>query len=104
MLRTSKFAATQLVAKADRRIAWEFLQHMLQAAPYQIHTILTYNGIHFAEQPRSRNTINSRPMPFDMICEANGIEHRLLKPYHHWSKGHVERMSRTEKYATVKLC
>ena len=40
------------------------------------------NGIQFAEQPRNRNTIYSRPMRFDMICEANGIEHRLTKPNH----------------------
>src|SRR6056297_752431 len=54
--RTSKFAVTQLVEKTDRRTAWEFLQHMLEAVPYQVHTILTDNGIQFAEQPRKRNT------------------------------------------------
>ena len=48
---------TQLVDKADRKTAWEFLQHMLEAVPYQVHTILTDNGIQFAEQPRNRNTI-----------------------------------------------
>ncbi len=41
--RTSKFAVTQLVEKADRRTAWEFLQHVLEAVPYQVHTILTDN-------------------------------------------------------------
>jgi hypothetical protein len=40
----------------------------------------TCYGIQFAEQPRNRNTIYPRPMRFDMICEANGIEHRLTKP------------------------
>ncbi len=83
--RTAKFAVAQLVATADRKTAWEFLQHMLEAVPYQVHTILTDNGIQFAEQPRNRNTIHSRPMRFDMICEANGIEHRLTKPNHPWS-------------------
>ena len=82
---TAKFAVAQLVATADRKTAWEFLQHMLEAVPYQVHTILTDNGIQFAEQPRNRNTICSRPMRFDMICEANGIEHRLTKPNHPWS-------------------
>jgi hypothetical protein len=100
--RTSKFAVTQLVDKADRKTAWEFLQHMLEAVPYQVHTILTDNGIQFAEQPRNRNTIYSRPMRFDMICEANGIEHRLTKPNHPWTNGQVERMNRTIKDATVK--
>jgi hypothetical protein len=76
--RTAKFAVAQLVETADRRTAWEFLLHMLEAVPYEVHTILTDNGIQFAEQPRNRNTIYSRPMRFDMICEANGIGHRRV--------------------------
>jgi transposase InsO family protein len=100
--RTSKFAATQLVDKADRRTAWEFLEHLLKAVPYRIHTILTDNGIQFAEQPRNRNTGWSRQMRFDKICEANDIEHRLTKPNHPWTNGQVERMNRTIKEATVK--
>lgn len=39
--RTSKFAVTQLVAKADRKTAWEFLELLLKGVPYRIHTILT---------------------------------------------------------------
>jgi hypothetical protein len=31
--RTSKCAVNQLVDKADRKTAWEFLQHMLEAVP-----------------------------------------------------------------------
>ncbi|MGA0542597.1 IS481 family transposase [Neotabrizicola sp. VNH66] len=100
--RTSKFAVAQLVETADRRTAWEFLEHLLEAVPYQVHTVLTDNGIQFAEQPRNRNTIYSRPMRFDMICEANGIEHRLTKPNHPWTNGQVERRNRTIKDATVK--
>jgi transposase InsO family protein len=100
--RTSKFAVAQLVQKADRKTAWEFLERLLDAVPYRIHTILTDNGIQFAEQPRNRNTAFSRQMRFDMICEANGIEHRLTKPNHPWTNGQVERMNRTIKDATVK--
>ncbi len=85
--RTSKFAVTQLVDKADRRTAWEFLEHLLEAVPYRIHTILTGNGIQFADQPRNRNTAWSRQMRFNMICEANNIEHRLTKPNHPWTNG-----------------
>ena len=100
--RTSKFAVTQLVDKADRQTAWEFLEYLLEAVPYKIHTILTDNGIQFAEQPRNRNTAFSLQMRFDMICEAKGIEHRLTKPNHPWTNGQVERMNRTIKDATVK--
>jgi transposase InsO family protein len=98
--RTSKLAVTQRVDKADRRTAWEFLQHMLEAVPYQVHTILTDNGTQFAEQPQ--NTIYSRPMRFDRVCEADGIEHRLTKPNQPWTNGQVERMNRRVKDAPVK--
>jgi transposase-like protein len=96
--RTAKFAVVQLVETADRKTAWEFLAHLLESVPYQIHTILTdraigaplvretmARGIQFAEQPRNRNTIHSRPMRFDLICKTNGIEHRLTKPNHPWT-------------------
>jgi len=110
LTRSALFAVTQLVDKADRRTAWEFLEHLLKAVPYRIHTILTDNpvlsevdgGIQFAEQPRNRYTAWSRQMRFDMICEANDIEHRLTKPNHPWTNGQVERMNRTIKEATVK--
>jgi len=46
--RTSKFAVIQLVYKVDRKTAWEFLEHLLMAVPYRIHTILTGNGVQFA--------------------------------------------------------
>uniref|UniRef100_A4WY84 Integrase catalytic domain-containing protein n=1 Tax=Cereibacter sphaeroides (strain ATCC 17025 / ATH 2.4.3) TaxID=349102 RepID=A4WY84_CERS5 len=72
------------------------------AITFRCASFPTCYGIQFAEQPRNRNTIYSRPMRFDMICEANGIEHRLTKPNHPWTNGQVERMNRTIKDATVK--
>ena len=41
-------------------------------------------------------------MRFDMICEANDIEHRLTRSNYPWINGQVERMNRTIKEATVK--
>lgn len=41
-------------------------------------------------------------MPFDMICEVDGIEHRLTKPDHPWTNGQKERMNRKIKDATAK--
>lgn len=49
--RTSKFEVTQLVDNADRRTAWEFLGHLLEAVPYRIDTIPTDNGIQSVEHP-----------------------------------------------------
>jgi transposase InsO family protein len=100
--RTSKFAVARLYEEATRPTACQFLEELLAVVPYRIHTLLTDNGIQFAEQPRNRNTILSRQGRFDMICEANGIEHRLTKPNHPWTNGQVERMNRTIKDATTK--
>jgi transposase InsO family protein len=98
---TSKFTVTQLIDKADRRTAWEFLEHPFDVVPYRIDTILRDNGIQFADQPRNRNTASSRQMRFDMICAANEIEHRLTKPNHTWTNGQVARMNRTIKEGEV---
>jgi hypothetical protein len=82
IVRTSKFAVARIVDKANRKTAWEFLEAVLEAVPYKIHTILIDTGIQFCEQQRNRNTPYSRPMRFVMICATNGTEHRLTKPNH----------------------
>ena len=76
---------------------------MIAAVPYRLHTVLTDNGIQFADLPKNRDgwTARYRVHRFDQICRANGIEHRLTKPNHPWTNGQVERMNRTIKEATV---
>jgi transposase InsO family protein len=102
--RTSKFAFVELHEKADRPTAVRFLEALIAAVPYRLHTVLTDNGIQFADLPRNRDgwTARYRVHRFDQICRANGIEHRLTKPNHPWTNGQVERMNRTLKEATVK--
>ncbi len=41
-------------------------------------------------------------MRFDMICEANNIQHRLTTSNHPSTNSEVKRMNRTIKEATVK--
>ena len=102
--RTSKLAFVQLHEQADRRTAIAFLEALIAATPYRLHTILTDNGIQFADLPRNRDgwTARYRVHRFDQICREHGIEHRLTKPNHPWTNGQVERMNRTIKDATVK--
>ena len=102
--RTSKFAFVQLVGRATTRTASDFLEALVAAVPYEIHTVLTDNGIQFADIPKNRNgpTARFRGHPFDRACWRHGIEHRLTKPKHPWTNGQVERMNRTIKEATVK--
>jgi transposase InsO family protein len=101
--RTSKFAFIQLVERADMQAAAAFLQSLVTAVPYRIHTVLTDNGIQFADLPKNRQgpTARFRGHAFDRVCLLAGIEHRLTKPNHPWTNGQVERMNRTIKEATV---
>lgn len=66
---------------------------MQEAVPCQVHTILTDNGITFAEQLRTATRSVSRPMRFDMICEANDIEYSLMKPSHPWTTDGIDKRS-----------
>jgi transposase InsO family protein len=102
--RTSKYAFARLVKKATGSAARAFLDELVAAVPYKIHTVLTDNGIQFADLPKNRDgpTARMRGHPFDRACWGHGIEHRLTKPNHPWTNGQVERMNRTLKEATVR--
>jgi transposase InsO family protein len=102
--RTSKFAFVQLAERANTKTASAFLDALVEAVPYHIHTVLTDNGIQFADLPKNRKgpTAMLRGHPFDRTCRRHGIDHRLTKPNHPWTNGQVERMNRTIKDATVK--
>jgi transposase InsO family protein len=112
--RTSKFAFVELHEKATRRIAGDFLRHLIAAVPYRVHTVLTDNGTHFTTPG---NTASAAPLikeaiargelfrahAFELACAQNDVDHRLTKPRHPWTNGQVERMNRTIKDATVRL-
>jgi hypothetical protein len=92
--RTSKFAFAQLHEAANVHTAADFLTALIDAVPYQIHTVLTDNGVRFGDMPsrRSGPTARYRLHMFDRICREHAIEHRLTKPNHPWTNGQVERM------------
>ena len=91
--RTSKFAFAELHEKADRPSAACFLDALIAAVPYRLHTVLTDNGIPFTDLPRNRDgwTARYRVHRFDQICRANGIEHRLTKPNHPWTTDVIDK-------------
>lgn len=99
--RTSKLVFTELRPAMDKVSAAHFRRLLLEAVPYKIHTILTGNGLQFADGPRGRSLGGHI---FGTVCREHGIEHRLTKPYHPWTNGQVDRMNRTLKEATVRRC
>ena len=102
--RTSKFAFAQLHKAANVKTAVGFLQALIKAVPYRIHTVLTDNGVQFGDMPSRREgpTARYRLHLFERVCREHLIEHRLTKPNHPWTNGQVERMNRTLKEATVR--
>ena len=96
--RTSKFVYTELHPRAGKMQAAQFLRYLKETIPYQIHTILTDNGIQFTNRKQDKYAFEHI---FDRVCRQFNIEHRLTKINHPWTNGQVERMNRTIKEATV---
>ena len=97
--RTSKFAFAELHERSTRENAVGFLQRLVEAVPYRIHTVLTDNGIQFTNRKQQQLALHHA---FDRVCDEQVIKHRLTKVNHPWTNGQVERMNRTLKEATVK--
>ncbi|KAF0220434.1 MAG: integrase catalytic [Rhodospirillaceae bacterium] len=101
--RVSKFTYVEFCNKAGKMNGAAFLRNVVQAFPYKIHTVLTDNGMAFADLPKYRSgSTECFNHIFDRVCGEHAIEHRLTKRYHPWTNGQAERMNRTVKDATVK--
>ena len=103
--RVSKFTYVEFRDDAGKMNGADFLRGVVEAFPYAIHTVLTDNGMAFADLPKNRNGPTRRYLGahiFDRVCDENGIEHKLTKPYHPWTNGQAERMNRTVKEATIR--
>jgi transposase-like protein len=103
--RVSKFTFVEFYDKAGKMNAAAFLEHVIEAFPYEIHTVLTDNGVAFADLPKNRTGPTSLYVGlhiFGRTCKEHGITHKLTKPYHPWTNGQAERMNRTIKDATLK--
>src|SRR3546814_10486270 len=75
--RTSKFAFARLEEKANRRTASAFLEALIKAVPYRIHTVLTDNGIQFSFPTRYRDGPTAR-YPAHMRSEEHTSELQSL--------------------------
>ena len=71
--RTSKFGFAQLVERANTKTASAFLHALVEAVPYRIHTVLTDNGIQFADLPK-------KPQRSDCHAARPSLRSRLRIP------------------------
>jgi Integrase core domain len=92
--RVSKFAYVELHDRAKMLNATAFLRNVIQAFPYQIHTVLTDNGMAFADLPKNRTGVTRTwlgPHMVDRLCREHGITHKLTRPYQPWTTDEVEQ-------------
>src|ERR1700691_1482032 len=92
--RVSKFTYVEFHDCAGKMEGSAFLKNVVEAFPYKIHTVLTDNGMAFADLPKNRGGPSRRflgPHIFDRVCMKNGIEHRLTKPYHPWTTDVIDK-------------
>ena len=105
--RVSKFTHVAFFEANTKANGAAFLREVVEAFPYQLHTVLTDNGMAFADLPKNRGRYPEFEAIFgghifDRVCDQHGITHKLTKPYHPWTNGQAERMNRTVKEATIK--
>ncbi len=91
--RTSKFTIIQLVMRAGRTSASAFLESVIEAIPYKIHTVPTDNGIQFTFPPRYADRPTARPPDTRRTCStcvaartasntANDVDGSSIAPDH----------------------
>lgn len=80
--RVSKFTYVELHPRATMLTGAAFLRGVIKAFPYAIHTVLTDNGIAFADSPRYRHGVTAqlRGHAFDRVCRRYGILHKVTRP------------------------
>ncbi len=101
--RASKYVFVELYEEMTVARSVGFLEHLIEDCPFKITKILTDNGSQFtyellSEHLKPKNKIH----PFDNLCKAHNIEHRLTKFKHPWTNGQVEIFNKTIKNATTK--
>jgi transposase InsO family protein len=103
--RVSNLTCVELHPRATMLTGAAFLRGVIKAFPYAIHTILTDNGVAFADSPHYRHGVTAQLSghAFDRMCRLHGITHKTTRPYHPRPNGQTERMHRTIKDATLRL-
>ena len=80
--------------KKDKASSVDFLNKVIEFYPFKINKILTDNGKEFTDRFIKKNRQASGNHAFDKVCDAYGIEHRLIKPYTPQTNGMIERFNR----------
>jgi transposase InsO family protein len=79
----------------------DFLQKLIQVAPFRIRAIKTDNGSNFTNRytgySKSSDPLNPRLHALDLLCQQYNIIHYLIDPGKPAQNGKVERSHRTDQ-------
>ena len=91
--RASRWVFMKTYADQGEKSSTHFLYTLKKACPIKIVKILTDNGSQFTDRFTSTKNEPSGQHAFDIVCQAQGIEHRLIPPRHPQTNGMVERFN-----------
>jgi transposase InsO family protein len=96
--RATRFVHVEIAEERSGATIAACLERFLDAFGQPVHTILTDNGAEFTDRfgaarwhKRERGT---GAHPFDKLCQARGIRHKLTQPYRPQTNGMAERFNR----------
>ena len=97
--RATRFVHVEVTESRSADTIAACLARFLAVFPHRVHAILTDNGSEFTdrfavdmkEKPEGKP---SGRHPFDRLCTAHAIDHRLTRPFKPQTNGMVERFNR----------
>jgi transposase InsO family protein len=97
--RATRFVHIDIIHDRSAATAAACLERFLEVFPHPVHTILTDNGAEFTDRfaVDMKGKPEGKPSghhPFDRICAARGICHKLTRPFRPQTNGMVERFNR----------
>ena len=97
--RATRFVYLEILPDRRAATAAAFLERFLDRFPLAVHTILTDNGSQFTDRfavdkKRKPHDRPSGEHPFDRLCAARAVTHRLTQPFRPQTNGMVERFNR----------
>lgn len=92
--RATRWVYLEIRHSQSAKDAQAFMKQVKEKAPFKIQTVLTDNGKSFTDRfTRAGERKPSGKHAFDQECQADGIEHRLIKPGRPQTNGMVERFN-----------